>query len=365
MKPSQVLNTLAPQHLCIFGDPKTGKSTLAAKLLLLAGVRLTWISMDNGHTVLFKLGLSPEELDEKVNLIILPDTKENPVAIRTCLKIMSGVKTLICDKHGEVNCPVCQKQKDAATWSEVDTSQFGPKDVIVFDHLGQLATSAMTVAFKKARKDDEEKPEWDQYAMQGILLDKFLTNVQQAKFHVICITHVGEVEMEDGAKKLVPLCGTTNFSRNTSKYFDHIIYCHMKNASHRFGSSTTYQNNLVLGSRLDVVIDNTNPSLLPFIDGTIPSLKKEEVREAKPILSSLAQKVQVIEHVPEQKQSAPEQPHSIEETKGDSNEVAGSKQEPEPQTRVPTQPQTQPPAKATPSSKDRAALLASLTAGRR
>ena len=105
MKPSQLARRRA-QHVLIFGDPKTGKSTLASRLLL-DGYRLTWISLDNGHDVIFKLPLSVQQLDEQLNISVLPDTKEYPIAAETCLKIISGRPTAICDIHGKVDCPTC------------------------------------------------------------------------------------------------------------------------------------------------------------------------------------------------------------------------------------------------------------------
>lgn len=362
MRPSQLAEH-RPQHACVFGDPKTGKSTLVAKLLL-AGYRLTWISLDNGHDVVFKLGIPMEQLDEQLNIIVLPDTKDNPVAWRTCMKIITGAKLLVCDRHGEADCSACKLAKDNPTWSTVDPNNFGPKDILVFDHLGQLATSIMTAAFKKAKKPDDEKPEWDQYAVQGNQLDKFLTGVQQARYNIICITHVLEVEMEDGGKKLSPLCGTTNFSRNLGKYFDHLIYCHMKNGTHRFASRSGYQTNLILGSRSDIVIEEMKePSLVPFFDGTVKGVdrKEEDRKEAKPILSSLAEKAA--------KLSAPDSPVNEKSDKGEINEVteqkqpSASEQKPEEQQKVnqsTTQPTTQPQKPSATSAVDRAALLAKL-----
>ena len=69
--------------------------------------------------------------------------------------------------------------------------------------------------------------------------------------------------MEDGRKKIVPVCGSSKSSRNTARYFDHVIYCELKNKKHCFASSTTYSNQVLTGSRSDVMLESsTNPSLL-------------------------------------------------------------------------------------------------------
>jgi hypothetical protein len=94
-------------------------------------------------------------------------------------------------------------------------------------------------------------------------VEKFLSQIQQAKYNVVCISHEEEVELEDGRKKIVPVCGSSKSSRNTGKYFDHVIYTEMKNKKHIAASSTTYANNIMTGSRTDVFMDaDVNPTLL-------------------------------------------------------------------------------------------------------
>lgn len=287
MKPSNLVQRQG-QHIIVFGDPKVGKSTLVARLLL-EGFRLTWVSIDSGHIILFKLGLTPEQLDEQLNIIVVPDTKDQPIAINTCLKLV-GIKqpVLICDTHGRADCPVCKGKKEAP-WTEVDTSTFdNSKDILVFDHIGQTANSAIAHAMIKAkRSDDDDKAEWDDYRVQGTMMDKFLTNVQNASYNIICITHVAETEMEDGSTKLVPLVGSVPFSRNVGKYFDHMVYCSVGNSKHAFGSATTFKNKIVTGSRTDKEIEKLGdkPSLKIFFDGTVPKPEVTGKEVVKKLLS--------------------------------------------------------------------------------
>lgn len=233
------------------------------------GYNITWVSLDNGHhDVIFKLPLELDYLDEHLNILVLPDTKDFPIAIKTCLKIVTGAEVSICDVHGAVDCSTCKR--NSGSFTSICANSFGPKDVLVFDHLGQLADSAMAQIFIKGKKGDDDKPEWEDYAKQGTLMSRFLTNIQQATYNVICITHVCETEMEDGTKRLVPLVGTTNFSRNVGKYFDHIIHCQVLNRGHKFGSSTGYATKILTGSRSDVEIEKEEkPSLVKFLDGTV------------------------------------------------------------------------------------------------
>lgn len=280
MKPSNLARRRA-SHSIVFGDPKSGKSTLVAELLM-RGYNLTWVSMDNGHEVIFKLPLSLDYLDQHLNIIVLPDTKDFPIAIKTCLKIVTGAEVHICDAHGAVDCSTCKRT--GGNFTCVAVNEFGPKDILVFDHLGQLANSAMAQVFIKGKKGDDDKPEWEDYARQGTLMDRFLTNIQQATYNVICITHVTESEMEDGTKRLVPLVGTTPFSRNVGKYFDHMIHCQVLNRGHKFGSSTGYATKILTGSRSDVEIEKEEkPSLVKFLDGTVVA-EVGDNKEAKKVL---------------------------------------------------------------------------------
>lgn len=275
MKPSSLARRRS-QHLITFGDPKTGKSTLVAELMM-HGYRLTWVSMDNGHEVIFKLPIKPEKLDELLNIIVIPDTKEHPIAIVTCLKLVSGRAVDICDIHGQADCPTCRSKNGSFT--RVDPSSFGPKDILVFDHIGQTANSAMNHITKKEK--DEYKPEWEDYRVQGTLMDKFLGNIQQAPYNVICITHVTETKMEDGKPKLVPLVGTGPFSANSGKYFDHMVYTEVNSGSHKFGSATTYKASVVTGSRGDYKIEDLKdpkkpPTLAIFFDEALRAAEKDD-----------------------------------------------------------------------------------------
>lgn len=288
------------QHICIFGEPYTGKSTLAATAATL-GYNVLWISLDKGHTVLRKL---PPDAQERIDLVRIPDTKDNPVGIRTALKIITGAEIKICDTHGLDKCPICAKLPDAAH-TTVCLNNLGLDTVVVFDHITQIADSAMQFAIERSIQNKEKdatsttltmaekdffKPGHGQYMMQGFLMTKFLTNVQQLQNHIICIAHVAEVEQEDGAKKLVPLIGSVPYSRNSPKYFDHLICCELKNKEHRFASNTTYSASIVAGSRMDISINNKGtPSLEAFLTGAILSNAKKSRETVKKDLTSAAQ----------------------------------------------------------------------------
>lgn len=263
-------------HICIFGDPGTGKSTLASKLAE-EGYNLTWISIDNGHSILYKLS---EAAQERIDLIRLPDTRDFPVGITTCLEISKGKKVRICDKHGQVECTICKRaDNQPSVWSTLDPVSWGPKDILVIDNISQVADSAMNFACEG--KADSFKSGYDEYRLQGFLMNKLLTNLQQAQFNWIVIAHVTEVKMESLDKKLVPVIGSDAFSRFAGKYFDHIVFCSTMNKAHKYGSSTTFMNNVTSKSRTDIEIEKMDKaSLLPIMKSVVVK-QREEVKAAE------------------------------------------------------------------------------------
>lgn len=244
------------KRILVFGPPKSGKTELAGKLA--SQYKILLLDLENGFETLLKF---PQEWKERIEVISIPDTKVYPIAIETMLKVITGNKCIICEAHGKVSCAVCAKTNEPT--STIELNALDNDTIVVVDSLTQLSNSAMS--FLTRAQGDEYKPEWTDYRNQGALLDKFLSQVQQARYNIVCITHETETEMEDGKKKIVPVCGTTTFSRNTAKYFDHVVYCEIKNKKHAFGSATTYAMNVMTGSRTDVALESmAEPSLLEF-----------------------------------------------------------------------------------------------------
>lgn len=273
--------SLAPrivQHLMVVGDPKSGKSTLVSELAE-RGFKLLWISIDNGHAVLSKLS---QKAQEHIDIIVLPDTKDFPVAVTTCLKLLTGKECNICDGHGQVDCTMCKKDNRSFSRYSLNELANDPENtwIVVIDPVSQLADSAMNFVCKGEK--DDFKAGYDEYRTWMNIMVKMLSNIQQAPYNVICIAHLVETEMEDGKKKLVPMVGSGPFSRKVGGYFDHIVYCDINNLRHNFGSATTYKGTALTGSRTDVKIEDMKdkPSLLPFFNGLIKKAKDVEAAES-------------------------------------------------------------------------------------
>jgi hypothetical protein len=246
-------------RVLLFGPPKSGKTKLAGDCS--AAFNLLWVDCENGSDTLLQL---PPEQQERIELISLPDTRSFPIAIETCLKMIRGTKGTICEQHGKWNCLSCGKEALPST--SVELNSLGLDTIVVFDSLTQLTNSA--IAHITKNQPDDYKLDYDDWGNLGKLMDTFLSHVQQAGFHVICISHETEAKMEDGKDKLVPTAGTRNFSRNAAKYFDEVIYCEVKNRAHKAASSTTYNGAILTGSRSGTSLEaQSTPSLIPIFKG--------------------------------------------------------------------------------------------------
>ena len=233
-------------RVLLFGPPKSGKTELTGKLS--EHFNLLWFDLENGYTTLLKL---PTAQQEKINIISLPDTRSFPIAIETMLKVIKGGAVNICEAHGKVSCQLCKKDNLATV--DVNLNSLGADTVVVIDSLTQLTNSA--IAHITKGEPDDYKMQYDDWGNLGKLMDIVLSHIQQAPYNIVCISHETEAELEDGKKKIVPVAGTRNFSRGVAKYFDHVIYCEVKNKKHVAGSATDYSMNILTGSRTDAKLE--------------------------------------------------------------------------------------------------------------
>lgn len=275
------------QHVLIYGAPKTGKTEIVGALA--EHYNLYYFDCENGFKTLQKM---PIDWQEKVELFSIPDTRSWPIAVETINKIIELRNELaICETHGKVSCVSCKKAEAPVTI--FNPKELTSKDIVVIDTLSQVAISAMNNITRN--ENDDYKPTWEDYRKQGFLMDRLLTNIQQAPFNVICISHEIDVSKDDKTIKLSGMAGTTNFSRNTGKFFDHVVYCEVKNRGHSFGSATTYSTLALTGSRLDVAMEKMGkPSLLPIFDGSwkeaLAEGRKEDKKGAMSILDKIKNK---------------------------------------------------------------------------
>jgi len=237
------------KHIMLFGPPKAGKSLYAGKLAKFK--KLIWFDLENGFSTLFQL---PAELQDNIDIIHIPDNRGTPMAIETMLKVIKGAKISICDKHGKAGgCQLCAKLYPPPAVIPSTTVELNALDTdtcVVVDSCTQLKNSAIANITKLQPVD--YKLEFDDWAHLGTLMDTFFSYVQSAPYNVICISHEDEVDMVDKSKKLVPVGGSSKFSRNVAKYFDEVVYCRVRNGKHEMASSTATDANILTGSRAHV-----------------------------------------------------------------------------------------------------------------
>lgn len=249
------------RKILVYGAPKTGKTDFVGQLAKTK--KLWWFDLEDGIKTLVHSPRMTPEMISNIELFKIPDTQIFPIAARTLLKVIKGLPVKICEAHGAAGCPVCERNAAAAT--TISLKDFTNNDVLVIDSVSQLASSAMNDIQKKVIEADkfDAKPDWDDYANQGRIMDRIFSILQQAPFNVVAISHEQLVEMEDGKKKLVPIGGTSQFSKTFAKYFDDIVYAEKVNGKHKFATSSTYSNSIVLGSRAGKELDKMeSPSIL-------------------------------------------------------------------------------------------------------
>ena len=253
------------QHILVYGGAKTGKTELLNELT--KEYNLLYFGLENGHAPFYKL---PVERQERVEIVNIPDTRSYPIAVQTMLKVIKGTRQEICDTHGAIGCNICKAKAISdpeITFTTVELNALDKNTIVVVDSLTQLTNSA--IAHITKNQPDDYKLDYSDWGNLGKLLEIFLSHVQQLNCHIICISHETETEMEDGKIKIVPTAGTRNFSRNSAKYFDHVLYTQVANMKHTVKSMTTSTVNIVVGSRTDFDFEKAG-SLLPLFNGKMP-----------------------------------------------------------------------------------------------
>lgn len=250
-----------------YGPPKTGKTRLVATAAKLPEVKkIYWVDIENGSDTILNMGLTEEEL-KKFIIFKIPDTRDEPRAIETVLKMVTSKEPLkVCDTHGIVDCAVCAKI-EGATFEEFYMRDTKHNELFVLDSGSQLGVSALNASCKG--KGASYKPQFDDWGNVGKWLSDFLLVVQQAQFtNMIVITHELLTEGEDKVERIYPLMGTKAFSANVGRYFGTVVYTHFKLGKHAAGSSSTFKSSLITGSRVNVAMEKSvEPSMRDILIG--------------------------------------------------------------------------------------------------
>ena len=245
-----------PNHsICIYGSPKTGKTRLVGTAAKIPEIkRIVWFDLENGAETLLHMGLTDKEM-AKIELIRIPDTRSKPRAIETVLKCLTIHKDLsICELHGKIDCIECKDLKPII----FNLTKMTHEDLVVIDSGSQLGISALNMAV--GNKDVLYKPMRDDWGSMSKFLSDVMSVIQASQFtNLIMITHLLCVEEDNNGvkkEKFFPLVGTRPFSENVGKYFGTVILTEIKLRKHKAGSSSTYKQDYLTGSRVNVKLDD-------------------------------------------------------------------------------------------------------------
>jgi hypothetical protein len=244
----------------VYGPPKSGKTRLVGTAAKIPEIkRIFWFDIENGVETLINMGLTEEEM-EKVTVIKVPNTRDNPIAIETILRAFSAKTPVhICDTHGKVGCVECSRIKDSGIMFSLGTCTHS--DLVVIDSGSELGDSALAASC--LGKGDTYKPQFDDYGACGKWLGDVLSVIQQCRYtNFVVITHEIALEDDDGKDKIFPLMGTKPFSMKVAKYFGTVAYVHKKLNKHAAGTSSTYAGNVLTGSRVNALLEKSKePSM--------------------------------------------------------------------------------------------------------
>lgn len=252
-------NKEIPQTMLVFGDAFTGKTSLVAQLA--RKYKLKWVDTDAGYSAIFKA--LPEEYWKNIDLVEVRETPAKAVSAATVHRILSARGPIrISDSTGVVNC--VETTKNGGTFTEWDPTTWDTNTVLVFDSLSTIGDSAIKHYLGGTTTMEFGEKSFKHYDKQGLLLTAILGLSQRMKCHVVFITHQEELEMEDGKKKLAPVCGTRNLSTRVGRYFSHCLHCSIKNKKHVVNSNTVGDLRVIAGSRQRVEVTDTESLLKIF-----------------------------------------------------------------------------------------------------
>ena len=248
---------IAHHATLVYGPPKTGKTELVATITRSTHLdTIYWFDAENGVDTLKRMHREGKLTDEqmaKVVYIKLVDTKDSPEALNTLLKSLCTKNAVnICQVDGLIDS--VEGKSKGWPFVKFHYAKLTSRCAIVIDTLGQVGTSASSLA--TLGKPTEYKLQLDDYGAMGKWLADLLSTIQAARYcYFFCITHEVLYEEEGKSDRIVPMCGSKNFSNTVGKYFGTLIYMSVKAKKHTAVSTTKSSSSAQAGSRLGIELD--------------------------------------------------------------------------------------------------------------
>lgn len=251
-------------HAIVYGEPGSGKTTLVG--LLSEFYNLLWFDGDKGLTAL-KHNLHPELLKRIIPVKILDNTS-TPNFCMSMMRVIKGKQVKLCLGHGIADCPICIMNK--TQFITVELNKLPKNFVAVTDSHTQFYVSVMAFAYYKRTgknigedTEDSFKGDYDYWAICRNMVEKYGNYLKDLPCKYVSISHESLEDMENNAKKLVPVGGSSNANKNYAKYFGTEINAKIVNSKHVFYSSTTATTGVQTKSRANIAMElKTIPSLL-------------------------------------------------------------------------------------------------------
>lgn len=284
-------DVVSGHSILVYGPPKSGKTALAATIAESTRVdRVFMFDNENSWEVLLWMlreNKLSTEAAAKINVIRIIDSKDDPYAIDTMIKCLNSIRHPVYLDSSDGR--VLQKKPMGELPDhiiEFQMSKLTKRDVVITDSLSQLSASALTAACP--RNVSDFKPGWDEYGLQGKWLTDCLAIVQQAKYtNFVCVTHEILLPDQDGVERFFPVCGTKNFCYTVAKYFGTVVSTGTKMKKHITGSSSTYSDKKLTGSRRGISLEKMDsPSLAPLLDMSLTQSAEEKPVSSKPVRPS-------------------------------------------------------------------------------
>jgi hypothetical protein len=264
-------------HVIVYGEPGSGKTTLAG--LLSEFFNILWFDGDKGLTAL-KHNLHPYLLKRIIPVRILDNTS-TPNFCMTMLHIITGKLKKVCVDHGIVDCMICiPKQRPLMN---IQLNKLPKNWIAITDSHTQFYASTLAFAYyKETGKNvgtdtaDDYKGNFDYWGIARNIVEKYGNYLKDLPCKYVSISHESLEDMENNFKKLVPVGGSSNANKNYAKYFGSEIHARIVNGKHTFYSSTTANASIQTKSRSNIALElKAVPSLLHIFE---PDIADEQLK---------------------------------------------------------------------------------------